>query len=640
MNILYEEEGAFKIGSVMTDNVASLQVEALHGKRSKIKADKVLLKFDQPLAGFMEAAQAVADDIDLDFLWECCGTEEFGYADIARDYCGHPPSPVESAGLLFRLHGAPMYFYRKGKGRFKAAPEENLKAALAGEEKKRRQAETVASYVAQLTEGKLPPEFTAEVVAKLLYQPDKNTLECKALEQACEAAKLTPVKLLDRCGAIPSSHDYHLGRFLAEWFPRGMGFGDYGALPELPAVPQSDARAFSIDDAATTEIDDAFSVKKLGNGNWRIGVHIAAPALALTPDSPLDEIAAQRLSTVYMPGRKITMLPDEVVELFTLGENSRCPALSMYLEVSPELEILDENSVVDHVDIAANLRHDTLEPVFNEDSVISGAGDYPFKEELLLLWNFASKLKEGRGKQDGQRMFPDYSFSVENDRVTIAERERDTPIDRVVSELMIHVNSQWGKRLAEAGQSPHPNLLPKGEGAIVPSPSGGGLGRGYPAIYRSQENGKVRMSTTPAPHQGLGVSHYMWSSSPLRRYIDLLNQRQLLAALRGEEAPYPPKSDKLYATVRDFELAYDAYNTIQRHMERYWCLRWLIQENIAECGATVAKENTLKLDGAPLFTRVPSLPPDVPPGARVNVEISAIDLLDMDFSCKFKSLDG
>ncbi len=612
MNILYEEDGAFKVGSVMTDNVTSLQVEALHGKRSKIKADKVLLKFDLPLSGFMEAAQAIADDIDLDFLWECCGSEEFGFADMAREYCGHPPSPAESAGLLLKLHSAPMYFYRKGKGRFKAAPEENLKAALAGEEKKRRQAEQVASYVAQLTEGKLPPEFTPEIVNKLLFQPDRNTLECKALEQACEAAKQTPVKLLAQCGAIPSSHDYQLGRFLSEWFPRGVGFGDYGALPELPAVPLSDASAFSIDDAATTEIDDAFSVKRLDNGNWRIGVHIAAPALAILPGSPLDEIAAQRLSTVYMPGRKITMLPDAVVELFTLGENSRCPALSMYLEVSPELEILNEQSVVDHVEIAANLRHDTLEPLFNEESVVSAAGDYPFKDELLLLWRFATKLKEGRGKQDGQRMFPDYNFSVEDDRVTISERERDTPIDRVVSELMIHVNSQWGKRLADAGIS---------------------------GIYRSQENGKVRMSTTPAPHQGLGVAHYMWSSSPLRRYIDLLNQRQLLAALREETPAYPPKSDKLYATVRDFELAYEAYNNIQRHMERYWCLRWLIQEDITECGATVARENTVKLDGAPLFTRVPSLPQEFPGGTRIAVEVAAIDLLDMDFSCKFKSVE-
>jgi len=610
MNILYEEDGAFKVGSIMTDNDSSLQVEALHGKRSKIKADKVLLRFDQPLAGFMEAAQAIADGVDLDFLWECCGANEFSFSDLAKDYCGHAPSPSEAAGLLFKLHGAPMYFYRKGKGRFKAAPEENLKAALASEEKKRRQAQLVADYVAQLTSGQLPEAFSAEIVDKLLYQPDKNTLEYKALEQACEAARMTPPKLLDHCGAIPSSHDFHLKRFLAEYFPRGDGFGDYGTAPELPEVPWSDASAFSIDDATTTEIDDAFSVKLLPNGHWRIGVHIAAPTLAIAPGSPLDEIAAQRLSTVYMPGHKITMLPDEIVALFTLGENSRCPALSMYLEVTPELAIVGQQTVVDHVEIKANLRHDTLEPLFNEASVLSGEGEYPFKDELLLLWRFASKLKEGRGKQDGQRMFPDYNFSVADERVSIEERNRDTPIDRVVSELMIHVNSQWGKQLAEAEVA---------------------------AIYRTQDGGKVRMSTTPAPHQGLGVSHYMWSSSPLRRYIDLLNQRQLLALLRSEEAPYPPRSDKLYVTVRDFELAYDAYNNIQRTMEKYWCLRWLLQENIAASGATVVKENTIKLDRIPLFTRLPSLPPDLAPGTRIQVEVSAVDLLDMDFGCRFVS---
>ncbi len=612
MNILYEEDGAFKVGSVMTDNVASLQVEALHGKRSKIKADKVLLRFELPLAGFMESAQALADGIELDFLWECCGAEEFGFAEMARDYCGHAPSPLESAGLLLKLHSAPMYFYRKGKGRFKAAPEENLKAALAGEEKKRRQAQTVAEYAAQLAAGTLPVPFTEEVVDQLLYQPDKNTLEYKALEQVCEAEKLTPLKLLERCGAIPSSHDFHLKRFLRDWFPRGAGFGDFETPTPPPAVPASDARAFSIDDAATTEIDDALSVKKLDNGNWRVGVHIAAPALSILPGSALDEIAARRLSTVYMPGHKITMLPDQVVEQFTLGAGSHCPALSMYLEVDAEFAIVSQRSAIDHVEIVANLRHDTLEPLFNAESVQSGAGDYPFKEELLLLWRFATRLKAARNKPDGQRMFPDYNFSVENGRVAITERERDTPIDRVVSELMIHVNSQWGKQLAEAGVA---------------------------ALYRSQENGKVRMSTTPAPHQGLGVTHYIWSSSPLRRYIDLLNQRQLLALLRDEDPPCAPKSDKLFVTLRDFDLAYEAYGNIQRSMERYWCLRWLIQENIAECGATVVRENTIKLDGAPLFTRLPSLPPDVPPGTRIRVAVANVDLLEADFGCRFVALE-
>ena len=614
MNLFYEDEGTFKIGSVMADNVTSFQVEALHGKRSKIKADKVLLKFELPLAGFMEAAQEIAAGIDQDFLWECCSEDEFAFADLGKDYFGHAPSPMEAAGLLLKLHGAPMYFYKRGKGKYKAATAETLKLALASEEKKRRQALLLAEHAAQLALGELPAEFTPEIVDRLLYAPDKNTLEFKALDMACETAHQTPAKLLEKCGAIPSPHEFHYKRFLFEHFPRGAGFGDYGAAPEILTVPVSDALAFSIDDATTTEIDDAFSVKQLPSGNWRIGVHIAAPALAIPPGSPLDEIAAARLSTVYMPGRKITMLPDEIVALFTLGENTRCPALSMYLEVTPELEIIDQNTVVDHVEIKANLRHDTLEPVFNEDSVVSDGndtGDYPYKQELLLLWQFATKLKEARGKPDGNRMFPDYNFTVVDEQVTIEERNRDTPIDRVVSELMIHVNSQWGKMLAEATIA---------------------------AIYRTQDNGKVRMSTAPAPHQGLGVSHYMWSSSPLRRYIDFINQRQLLACLRGEEPPYPHRSDKLFGTIRDFELAYEAYNNIQRHMERYWCLRWLIQEDIHSCGAVVVKENLVKLDRIPFFTRVPSLPPDLAPGTRVNVDVSAIDLLDVDFGCRFASL--
>lgn len=608
MNILYEEDGAIKVASVMADNTTSLQVETPHGKRAKIKASNVLLRFTQPaVTGFMEAAEALVAELDADFLWECSGSDEFMFADLARDYYGHEPSPLEAAAVALKLHGSPMYFYKKGKGRYKAAPDENLKAALASEEKKRLQAETVAGYVRELAASVLPTAFTPQVVEMLLYRPDKNTLEYKALDKACAETGLLPTRLLERCGAIPSSHDYHLNRFLREHFPQGPGFPAVGPLhpPGDPAT--SDAVAFSIDDAATTEIDDAFSVKRLGNGNWRIGIHIAAPALGLKPGDALDEIAAQRLSTVYMPGRKITMLPDEVVSHFTLGQDSRCPALSMYLEVAPDLSIVGHESNLDHVEIAANLRHDTLEPVFNEETVLSGAGDYPYKDELLLLWQFAGQLKTNRGKADGRANFPDYNFAVENDRVVITERRRDTPIDRVVSELMIHVNSQWGRKLAEAGIA---------------------------AIYRTQDNGKVRMSTVAGPHQGLGVSHYIWASSPLRRYVDLINQRQLVALLTGAPAPYTARDERLLAAMRGFELAYEAYGSIQDQMERYWSLRYLLQEEISTLPATVVKENLVRLDGVPLFLRCAGMP-EQPPGSRVEVEVGAVDLLELACQCRF-----
>ncbi|HET7833387.1 MAG TPA: RNB domain-containing ribonuclease [Gallionella sp.] len=608
MNILYEEDGSFKVGSIMTDNTTSLQVESVSGKRSKVKAANVMLRFTQPALGeFMAQAEAMASEIELDFLWECCPPEEFGAEQLAEEYFGHAPTPLEAAAALIRLHGAPIYFHRKGKGRFRAAPPDVLKAALAGAEKRRQQLALQERYTEQLSRFELPAEFSDQL-AQLLYKPDRNTIEVKALEGACAATHLSAAHLLHRCGALPSTHDYHLQKFLFEHFPKGTGFPpvEIGTWDELPLAS---AMAFSIDDATTTEIDDAFSVEQLPNGNWRIGVHIAAPALGLTRDSDGDKIAAQRLSTVYMPGQKITMLPDSVVEAFTLCADRVCPALSMYNEVdATTLEVLNHESRVERIHIAANLRHDTLEPLFNEETLAAGKRDYPYGEELALLWQLVLKLEAGRGKPaDNSNQQIDYNFHVENDCISITQRRRGSPIDKVVSELMILVNSEWGRHLAE---------------------------HGFVGIYRTQNNGKVKMSTVAAPHQGLGVAQYMWSSSPLRRYVDLVNQRQIIAMLHDSEPAYAKNDTALYAAMRDFDTMYTIYNDFQRHMERYWCLRWLQQEHIEQTEALVLRENLVKLNDIPLVFKVPSLP-DLPSNTRVYLEIGEIDLLDLNAHARF-----
>src|SRR5690606_13386527 len=160
MNVLFEEQGDFKVGTVLADNQTSLQVETASGKRTKVKAANVLLRFEGvPLNTFLAQAQELADAIDTDFLWQCCGTEEFGFETLAEEYFGERPSALQAAALLLKLHSAPMYFYRRGKGRYKAAPEESLKAALAAVERKKRQAELQQRYVEELTSGRLPAEF-------------------------------------------------------------------------------------------------------------------------------------------------------------------------------------------------------------------------------------------------------------------------------------------------------------------------------------------------------------------------------------------------------------------------------------------------------------------------------------------------
>jgi len=613
MNVFYEESGSFKVGTILADNNTSLQVEAPHGKRSKIKTASVLIRFETPaLSEFMDQAQQVADELDPDFLWECCEQEnEFDSSTLATEYFGHAPNAVEAAATLMLLHSAPMYFYKKGKGHYKAAPPDALKAALASQEKKRLQAELKTRYMEQLCNETLPAEFNP-IIHNLLYKPDKNSIEWKALNDVSAQMKLSVPALLYKCGAIPSSHDYHFNQFVWEHFPDGTDFSadDLAQLFNDPDnLPLAEVSAFSIDDATTTEIDDAFSIKHLKLGSFRIGIHIAAPALGIESGTPLDKTASNRLSTVYVPGHKITMLPDHAIRHYTLDENQICPTISLYLDVADDFTVTQVESRIEKIKIVENLRHDTLETYFNESTINSDDVTQPFIEELRLLWHFACKMEALRGKtNDTNNDKIDYSFEVKDDHVTIRERRRGSPIDKVVSELMIYANAEWGKQLADA------NIA---------------------AIYRSQGNAsKVKMSTSPAPHQGLGVSQYTWTSSPLRRYVDMINQRQLIAMIRNETPPYTRESDDLLIAMRNFEFAHSIYGDFQRSMEHYWCLRWLLQEDIQTITAQVIRENLVKFDHMPLFMRIPSLP-NLDPDSFVKLEIQHIDLLDRTLQARF-----
>ena len=607
MNVLFEDDGHLKAGTVLADNDASLQVEAISGKRMKIKSAHVLLRFASPgAADALADGQALLRDLDPEFLWEASGDDEFGFSELAREYYGSTPTPAQSAAVALLLHASPMHFYKKGKGRYRRAPPESLKAALASVERKRAEAARTAEWVTELRAHRLPEALRARL-PMLLYAPDKNTLEWKALTTACEAMRTNPVELLAACGAIPSTHDFHFNRFLTEAFPQGVVFPATGPLPPLPALPLAPVRAFSIDDATTTEIDDAFSVRELANGNLEIGIHIAVPALAIPRGSALDAIARARLSTVYMPGRKLTMLPEDAVAAFTLREGAVVPALSLYVETTPAGVPLESATRLERVTIAANLRLDTLTDVFA--APLPSPQDPPWTQELRALWKLVGHLSAQRGKNDINRI--DYSYYVDwgaapDGKVSIVARERGSPLDKLVAELMIHVNSTWGRLLADHGAA---------------------------GLYRVQAAGKVKMSTRPGEHAGLGLTHYLWASSPLRRYSDLVNQRQLLAVVAGLTPPYADNDADLFAALADFEATYSQYAEFQDRMEHYWCLRWLLQEGITETPARVIRDNLVRFERVPLVHRLADLPASTP-DTPVNVAITRVDLLAAVLECR------
>jgi len=625
MNVLFEDGGRFHAGRVMTETDTSLQIELGSGKRVKVKAANVLVRFERPEPdALLAAAETIAADIDLDLAWEFAPEAEFGFADLARDYFGATTTVAQEAAALLRLFAAPHYFRRLGKGRFRKAPEEIVKAALLGIERKRLIAAQVDAWAVELSAGTCPPAVR-EQIYKILFKPDKNAPEYKAVVEATRHTGRAPLDLLKSAGAIDSPYQFHWRRFLFEEFPKGTGFDEVAVPAVKEELALSPAQAFSIDDSSTTEIDDALSLQGLGSGQVIVGIHIAAPALAVAPDSAVAKIARDRLSTVYIPGHKLTMLPEAVVAAYTLAEGREAPVVSLYVTLDETtLATLASETKIERVRIAANLRHDRLDDVVNEQTLAAGLpATVSFGAELTFLHGLAKHLKAARevvrGKPENFNR-PDYNFRLEKDgdaaivgdeRVEITTRRRGSPLDLIVAEAMILANSTWGGWLASCG---------------------------VPGIYRSQASlapgVKVRMSTQPLAHAGMGVAQYAWSTSPLRRYVDLVNQWQIVACVRhgrtaGLVAPFKPKDVQLLATIADFDASYAAYNAFQGSIERYWSLQYLAQHGVHELDATVMKDGLVRADTLPLVFRAVGAE-QLARGSGVRVKLGDVDLLTLD----------
>ena len=642
MYALFEDAGKFQTGRILSEAESSAQIELESGKRLKAKSANILLKFDKPSPNVLMAeATALSATIELDLAWEFAPSDEFSFQELAQEYFGDKATLAQQTAALISLFQAPHYFRRSGKGKFKKASADVLQQALAAIEKKKLIQQQIEAWALTLGEGSCPEPIAAQLY-KILFKPDKNAAEYKAVVEASRATHLAPLALLQKAGAITSAYEFHWQRFLFDNFPKGIGFPALEAPVIKNTLPTSTAQAYSIDDSQTTEIDDALSVQGLGTGEVVVGIHIAAPALALTPGHAIDQIARQRLSTVYMPGNKITMLPDHVVQTYTLQEGRDCPAVSLYLRVDEStLDILESETRVEQVFIAANLRHDMLDDVVTEAWLANPATELPAGKDipqmphaqLAFLYRLAQQRKAQRevvrGKPENFNR-PDYNFRVitlddqapkGDERVEISQRHRGAPLDLMVAEAMILANSTWGQWLSDLG---------------------------VPGIYRSQASllpgVKVRMGTKALPHAGIGVPCYAWSTSPLRRYTDLVNQWQIIAcAQHGNTAalaaPFKPKDVDLFSIISAFEAAYSSYNGYQSSMERFWTLQYLQQNAVEEVEATVFKS----FEGEPPMARADNLPLVLPVigsgnlarGTRVLLRISGIDNISLDVHGQF-----
>jgi exoribonuclease-2 len=413
MHVLFEEDGAFKAATILADNDSSLQVETASGKRSKIKAANVLLALRRTGADALaRAGRGLAAGIEQEFLWECVGDGEFSFADFANEYFGHVATAVEAAALLLALHSAPVYFHRKGKGRFPQGSRRHS-PGRSGRSREEAPASTDHRAHGRRTQG-------LHAAARVPADARPVALQARPQSRRDQGAG-SGVQRNGPVGAAPAAEVWRhplgarlppaalpvrtVSRAARTFRPRAATFA------EQPAARRR--AAFSIDDATTTEIDDAFSLQTLPGLGWQVGIHIAAPALGIAPGSPLDAIARERLSTVYLPGSKITMLPDKVVERFTLASGRDCAG--HFAVPDGDARVRNHGPRVAHRDRSGGRQPAPSRP----RTAVQRADDrrrpaeFAFRDELMTLWQLANACEGRRGKPSAMQGNHDYNFRIE-----------------------------------------------------------------------------------------------------------------------------------------------------------------------------------------------------------------------------------
>ena len=609
--LVIADGNSYKLATVLESHKNHSQVELFDDKiKKKIKSSQIIFTITEDIKKFNHELQATIPQIDIPLLSELINENEKNSLEILSSiYFGDDATLSQKTALLFQLANSNIEFHNYQDGSFsKCSNEEQQQRLLSFN--KQKQAQEQYQYYRSLFVDAINNNTKLDNldidVFKTLHKPDKHSAIYKALHHLAIEYKLTPLEIFHKVGLVNDLAEFFIASFIRD-NPFIIAEDTKQAIDTKALSQRFDLKVFSIDDSNTTEIDDAFSVEITDNG-YIIGIHIAAPAL----DTSLNEAVANNISTIYYPSNKITMLPMNIINKYSLWEQTSTPVVSIFFTLDSELNILEYTSSLNMVKIDANLRIEELENLFNQENLEIEHG-YPYESELKLLYKFACILEEKRGKPSVNNLFTDYSFNFVADKIEIKPRIRGNPIDKLVSELMILANCSWGRMLTNSF---------------------------IPAIYRvKQPNYPVKMTLSPDSHTGLNVDYYTWSTSPLRRSADFINQKQIISMVNKSKDFYTVSDHALCEVVDNFDTKYTKYIDFQNKMERYWSLKYLIQEEISEIEGTFLYKSTVSLSGVPIQIDVTNFSTPKPKGTKLRLKIYNINLSTMNFDFKIISIE-
>jgi exoribonuclease II len=375
-----------------------------------------------------------------------------------------------------------------------------------------------------------------------------------------------------------------------------------------------DMQAITIDDDDTVEIDDAISCEPLTNGQMCLRIHIALVADFVSKGGPMDLEAAARGATLYLPETTIRMLPDPIsTERASLIAGRPRHVLTTEAILADSGKILQFSIYPAVILVKTRLSYDEADRLLEHEVDGGVAENIPM---LRTLQKAATMLRAHRREAGAvlvQRR--EVKIRVIDGEIEVKVIDNASPSRQLVAEFMV-LSNHCAARFAADHAVP---LIYRTQPA--PSSDGGQL--------------RARLSLYPEFHTGVGFDCYAQLSSPIRRYMDLALQRQLLTAVtEGQSTIYKP--DELLGLLAAAENAETEGRDLERRAKRYWLLRYFREhlggrpiEATVQRGSTTAELDPYAVRGTLHGA------PNLATHARILVRIARVDplrgLLALDY---------
>ena len=594
--------GGITIVRVVDVDASRVRVAIRRKKQARLPAERIVLSTqvfaegDQQVADFRRQSEDIAADVDIAELWEVVSDEQTAmpFDDLAELYWGSDATPTQQVALLLCLDRDSLYF-EDGKAGYTPRTPSAVEETFARRERQARQAAEADELLACLENGELPQTLTphqrmliGSIRDYAAFGDDYTrsglvkTLLNKMQRKSGNLQRLAFDTLVS-CGEFAPDEPIELARdgiaesFSDEAIAAAEEISDAALLSGASRIDLTALPTITIDDADTRDRDDALSLERLQDEDdsaqkYRLGIHITDAGALIPQGNPLDEEANRRMSTLYIPDRQIPMLPPAVShDKGSLDAGKRRAALSLLADISADGEILRYEVKPSVIVSDAALSYDEANAAISDES----HARHNMLASLHALTEALKRQREAAGAVGIDR--PELLIKVvSSDDVQVKVVQRDSPARDMVAECMVLCNSLLAAfcRDNEIPATYRSQTAPDLTGLGADLPPGVDIGEDGPLrqYLMLRRFAPAQSGNTAAPHGSLGVPAYIQATSPLRRYPDMVMQRQITHYLSAGEPLYGEDDITSVAGRADVQLR--AMGKLEDERRRYWLLKY------------------------------------------------------------------